>query len=130
MVCRNNRQYLCHNDMICHNRHYVRCYNSTTYNASYHGMLQQQKLAMSQHMMSHAMTHHALCHVLWHNSIQCHSIIFWNKMQYVVACYASVNSMSQHSMSYQQASYKKSMQQQSVCHYNICSNDKQYVITT
>ena len=50
--------------MICHNRHYVRCYNSTTYNASYHGMLQQQKLDMSQHMMSHAMTQHELLHVM------------------------------------------------------------------
>jgi hypothetical protein len=76
-------------DMICHNKHYVRCYNSTTYNALYHGLLQQQKLAMS-----HAMTQHALCHVLWHNSIQCHSILFWNKMQYVAACYSSINSMS------------------------------------
>jgi hypothetical protein len=33
--------------MVCHNRLYVRCYNSTTYNALYHGLLQQQKLAMS-----------------------------------------------------------------------------------
>ena len=63
-------------------------------NASYHGILQQQKLALSQHMMSHAMTQHALCHVLWHNSIHCHSILFWNKMQYVAACYSSINSMS------------------------------------
>ena len=92
----------------------VRCYNPTTYNASYHGMLQQQTLAMSQHMMSHAMKQHALCHVLWHNSIQCHSIIFWNKIQYVAACYVSVNSMSQ---------------RQALCHDMVCHINRHHIIT-
>jgi hypothetical protein len=65
-------------------------------------------------MMSNAMTQHALCHVLWHNSIHCHSILFWNKIQYVAACYSSINSMSQ---------------RQALCHDMVCHINRYHIIT-
>ena len=108
MICHNRhvsdaiaQQHTMYHIMVCCNNRHLLCHNN-----------------MSQHMMSHAMTQHALCHVLWHNSIQCHSIIFWNKMQYVVACYASVNSMSWHSMSKRQA----------LCHDMVCHINRYHII--
>ena len=77
------------------------------YNIAWHGMSQQQTFAMS-----HAMKQQALCHVLWynrHNNIQFHNMIFCNKMQYVVTCYASVNSMPWQ---------RKALFHDMVCHIN------------